>query len=489
MRHSLSRTSVFAIATAGALLFSSLSPVAPASAAVSYVEGTDPAAPIFNPLVVNDIDLEMTDEAIGNLTQEMCNGGEYQPATLTMTTPTATYGPMTVGVRLKGCWGSFRTLSGKAGFKVKINYVSGQTILGLKKLTLNNMVQDPSMLHEAVGYRVFRAMDVPAPRVGYTNVSLNGAEYGLHANIETLDKVSLPRWYGTGQTTHLYEGSYWMDAVPDQVNNFEIDEGNSTRTDLQALADANELTGSAWWTAIQPLADLDEMTAMWATEFYLGHWDGYATRIWNNYYLHSIPTGQFTMLPWGLDQILSEEISYDVAADNGVMFKRCMAVKACKDLYAVNLVRVRDTAKSLGLSTMTTAVGNAIDSSVLNDPRREVDYESSRWWRTQASSWLSNRVSSVTDWVTENTVGTPRNVVARNGARSVQSWSAPASHGLTIDKYQVGYKKSGTWHYRETTGLSYSVKHAHGTKLKFKVRAHTALGWGAWSSTLSISRR
>ncbi|MFM6967481.1 MAG: CotH kinase family protein [Microbacteriaceae bacterium] len=488
MSFSLSRAAAVAIATTGALLFSSLNPVAPASAAVSYIEGTDPAAPIFNPLVVNDIDLEMSDEAIGNLTQEMCNGGEYQPATLTMTTPTATYGPMTVGVRLKGCWGSFRTLSGKAGFKVKINYVSGQTILGLKKLTLNNMVQDPSMLHEAVGYRVFRAMGVPAPRVGYTNVSLNGAEYGLHANIETLDKVSLPRWYGTGQTTHLYEGSYWMDALPDQVNNFEIDEGNTTRTDLTSLANANMLTGAAWWTAIQPLADLNEMTAMWATEFYLGHWDGYATRIWNNYYLHSTPAGKFSMLPWGLDQILSEQISYDVAADNGVMVKRCMAVTACKNLYAANLVRVRNTAKSLNLSAMTTAVGNAIDSSVLNDPRREVDYESSRWWRTQASSWLSNRGSSVTRWVTANTVGTPRNAVRRSGAQSVQSWSAPSSHGLTIDKYQVGYKKSGTWHYVETTSLSNSVTHPRGTTLTFTVRAHTVLGWGAWSSTLSITR-
>lgn len=462
---------------------------APASAAVSYVEGTDAAATLFDPLKVVDIDLTMTDEAIGNLTQEMCNGGEYQPGTLTLTTDTATYGPMTVGIRLKGCWGSFRDLNGKSGFKIKINYVSGQTLLGLKKLTLNNMVQDPSMLHEAVGYRLFRGMGVAAPRVGYTNVSLNGAEYGLHANIETFDKVSLPRWYGAGQTTHLYEGSYWMDAVQDQVDNFEIDEGNSTRTDLQALADANALTGAAWWAAVQEVADIDQMTSMWATEFYLGHWDGYATRIWNNYYLHSTPDGVFTMLPWGLDQILSDELSYDVTGENGVMFTRCMTVKACKDIYAANLLQVRNVARTLALPAMTVAVGAAIDSHVYADPRREVDYGTSVWWRGQAKTWLENRPNSVSEWAADNRVRPPTTSVRRDGAHSVQSWATPSSRGLTVDQYQVGFKRNGVWSYRTVTTNSFRASHPAGKTLWFKVRAHTALGWSEWSVKRSITRR
>lgn len=474
---------------ATAALFGSTITAAPASAAVSYIEGTDAAAPLFDPLKVVDIDLTMTDEAIGNLTQEMCNGGEYQPGTLTLTTDTTTYGPMTVGIRLKGCWGSFRNLSGKSGFKIKINYVAGQTLLGLKKLTLNNMVQDPSMLHEAVGYRLFRAMGVAAPRVGYTNVSLNGAEYGLHANIETYDKVSLPRWYGAGQTTHLYEGSYWMDAVQDQVDNFEIDEGNSNRTDLQALADANALSGSAWWSAIQPIADIDQMTSMWATEFYLGHWDGYAWSIWNNYYLHSTPDGVFTMLPWGLDQILSDGLSYDVTSDNGIMVKRCMAVKQCKDIYAANLVQVRNVARTLALPTMTTAVGDAIDDAVYDDPRREVDYGSSVWSRSQARSWLTDRPNSVTEWVEDNSVAAPTTSVRRSGSTSTQTWGTPNSHGLTIDKYQVGFKRNGVWSYRTVTTRSFQATHPAGKTLWFKVRAHTVLGWGDWSVKRSITRR
>ena len=431
----------------------------------------------------------MSDSAIASLTQEMCNGGEYQPATLTMTTPTATYGPMTVGVRLKGCWGSYRPLSGKAGFKIKINYVSGQTILGLKKLTLNNMVQDPSMLHEAVGYRLFRSMGVPAPRVGYTNVSLNGSEYGLHANIETLDKVSLPRWYGAAQTTHLYEGSYWTDVISDHVSNFEIDEGTDDRTDLQTLANANALTGTAWWNAVTPIANLNEMTAMWATEFYTGHWDGYATRIWNNYYLHSTPAGYFTMLPWGLDQTFYEDLSYNLdASQNGVMFQRCMGVPRCKDLYAANVVKVANAAKELKLDQMVTAVGNAIDSAVLADPRRETDYGSSVWWRGQTRSWISARPTSVSMWVTANKVSAPVLTVRRNGAVTVTTWTLPNSRGLTIDKYEVSVQRSGVWTTTQTTARSANISHAAKKTLYFKVRAHTVLGWSAWSATKQAFR-
>lgn len=478
-------TAIFStIAISTSILFATT----PANATTSYVEGTDPAASLFDPLKVVDIDLQMSDSAITNLTQEMCNGGEYQPGTLTLTTDTMTYGPLTVGIRLKGCWGSFRPLTGKSGFKIKINYVSGQTILGLKKLTLNNMVQDPSMIHEALGYRVFRAMGVAASRVGYANVSLNGNSYGLHANIETLDKVSLPRWYGTGQTTHLYEGSYWMDAVSGQLDNFEIDEGNSDRSDLAALIAANELTGSAWWEAIQPLANLDQMTAEWATEFYLGHWDGYATRIWNNYYLHSTPDGKFTMLPWGLDQTFSEEIPYSGDSQNAVMVKRCFAIRACKDLYAANLVRLYDLAPTLDLPSMATAVGDAIDADVLADPRREVDYYSSVWYRGATRTWIANRPASIAEWVGDHKVSAPRNSVRRSGSTSTQTWSVPSAHGLTIDRYQVAFQRNGVWSIRTTTGLSFAAKHPAGKTLKFKVRAHTVLGYGPWSVTRSISR-
>jgi hypothetical protein len=36
-------------------------------------------------------------------------------------------------------------------------------VLGLENLTLNNMVQDPTMLHEVLGYRMYADAGVAVP--------------------------------------------------------------------------------------------------------------------------------------------------------------------------------------------------------------------------------------------------------------------------------------------------------------------------------------
>ncbi len=57
-----------------------------------------------------------------------------------------------VGVRLKGGTGSGRPVkTGKSGFKVRFDeFVDDQLFFGIKRLTLNNMIQDPSMVHETL---------------------------------------------------------------------------------------------------------------------------------------------------------------------------------------------------------------------------------------------------------------------------------------------------------------------------------------------------
>jgi spore coat protein CotH len=55
---------------------------------------------------------------------------------------------------------------------------------GLDRLTLNNMVQDPTMVHEALGYQVYEAAGVRVPRTGYVRLTVNGQPYGLYLNLE-----------------------------------------------------------------------------------------------------------------------------------------------------------------------------------------------------------------------------------------------------------------------------------------------------------------
>ena len=68
-----------------------------------------------------------------------------------------------MSVRLKGK-ASFMPLSGKAAFKLKFGKT--ERFLGLKKMTLNNMVEDPSMLRETLSYAAFRAAGFPPREPG-----------------------------------------------------------------------------------------------------------------------------------------------------------------------------------------------------------------------------------------------------------------------------------------------------------------------------------
>ena len=84
-------------------------------------------------------------------------------------------------LHLKGAKGSFRKLEEKPGFTLDFQrFAPGQTFYGLRRIHLNNSVEDPSYLNEKIGSELFRAAGVPAPRVAHALVSLNGRELGLY---------------------------------------------------------------------------------------------------------------------------------------------------------------------------------------------------------------------------------------------------------------------------------------------------------------------
>ncbi|MFL5872188.1 MAG: CotH kinase family protein [Solirubrobacterales bacterium] len=312
------------------------------------------AEEMYEPGTVVVVDLQLPPASIAALEAEP---DEYVEGTFALAPSDGTPGgvgefsaPLTVGIRLKG-EGSFRNLNGKAAFKLKFNeFVKGQRFLGLKKMTLNNMVQDPSMVHEALAYAAFGAAGVPAPRTGYADVRVNDEEFGMHLNLETLDDVALERLFVSfeGPPQHLYEGDFGVDVVPGDAGFYEVDEGEvDERSDLEALIEAVAAPSPGFSERMTGHADLEEMTRMWAVERYVGHWDGYSGRTQpHNYYLYSDPLGEFQMLPWGIDQ------SWRLAAlgfgpPGPALFEACQADPGCRALYIEALRGARDAVAAL----------------------------------------------------------------------------------------------------------------------------------------------
>jgi spore coat protein CotH len=331
------------LATIGA--FAALA--APASAA-------SPADWMYEPSTFTEVKLTLPQasyELLQNVEYDEYVQGTFELAETGGTPGTAgTFStPITVGIKLKGGLGSRRSIDEKAGLKISFGkFVKGQTFLGLEKMTLNNMVQDPSMEHEVLAYHAFRQMGVYAPHTGYSYVWVNGKSYGLHLNLETLDKVALGKQFGPFQNPpqHLYEGEYGADVSTGtnpytghpRWEDFEVDEGKSgTKTDLTEFLAAVEGSTGSFSERVAAHADLAQMARMWLVEKYIGHWDGYSSslpghQLPNNYYLYSDPTGRFQLLPWGTDQTWSDHLDFD--APGGVLFAGCLNdTTGCLPLY------------------------------------------------------------------------------------------------------------------------------------------------------------
>ncbi|HEX5711968.1 MAG TPA: CotH kinase family protein [Solirubrobacterales bacterium] len=346
--------------------------------------GADEAAAIYDPSTVNVIEMTLPEAEIQKLEADPFTYVKGGTVTFTPTdgTPppggkgTPTHSFSNVEIKLKGKpQGSFEDLGGKAAFKLK--FKKAEPFFGLRKLTLNNMTQDPSMVHETLAYTAFRAAGVPASRSGYSYVWLNGENYGLHLNLESLDTVSLPKIFGTefdDEAQHLYEANeYGADFYPGAEPRFEVDEGPdetpADTADLTALIDA--VDAAAPTGAIPPslaaLVDLGQMTRMWGVEKYIGHWDGYAgvgipgqegfnDHRPNNYYLYSDLSGRFQMLPWGTDQ------AWDVGDTGGVpmpfdgqdgrLFDLCLEDDDCAGLFSTGVANALGAIEPLELDAV-----------------------------------------------------------------------------------------------------------------------------------------
>lgn len=363
-------------------LFWALASTLAAPSALAAEPSGDPAAAMYGPETVVAIDLTLPPGSVAAL--EADPTGDYQDGTFSLAATDGTPGgvgafsaPIAVGIRLKGKAGSFRPLGEKSAFKVKFSHVSGQRFLGLKKLTLNNMVQDPSMVHETLSYTAFRALGVDASRTGYAFVRLNGEPLGVYLNVEDLDDVALKKRFGTfDDPQHIYEGEYGTDTRPGEVEDFEVDEGEDTDlSDLEALA-AAATDGAApdWSERVDPHADLAQMTRMWAVEKYAGHWDGYAGKadeaaheLPNNYYLYSDPLGRFQMLPWGTDQTWEERVPFD--GGGGLLFERCRADASCDQLLEEALGKALATVPGLRLDEVARCTAQLLAPwQALEDP-------------------------------------------------------------------------------------------------------------------------
>ena len=206
-----------------------------------------------------------------------------------------------VGIRKKGFVGSLSNT--RPSLKIKLDHTDKSgAVAGWTKLTFNNNQQDESLASQFLTYRLANAIGVPAPRVSFARITVNGKYLGIYSHVEAVREPLLERGFGSSKGV-LFEGTV-VDFQKGWANAFEPKVGDAQRGRerieqlIEVLAECDD---ADLHRELAKLVDLDAFYKFWALEGLLGTWDGY-TGGQNNFFVYLHPENhRFYFIPWGAD--------------------------------------------------------------------------------------------------------------------------------------------------------------------------------------------
>jgi hypothetical protein len=413
-----------------------------------YNEGTDRAAAFYNPVVVSNINLTLPQASVNALNS---NPGTkvYQEANVTITTADGVVTTLNrIGVRLKG-QATRTNLFGKAPLKLKFDvFVPGQKFMGLTRMTLNSMMQDPSFIREDTAYRIYRAMGLVAPRTTYSWVTLNNADFGLYMNVESIDAQMLKRWLNP---VHIYSSDcYLADLTYSQSSCIEANYGDGNRSTLNAAIAVSVLDGETWWTEVNKVANMTQVINLMATDIYTSNWDGYTDVVQNNYYIVFDDTGKLRIVPWGQDSTfpMQEDAQLDWLGEGpafrnfgnqerSVMLRKCVAYAPCQSLLVQAQVAVKNKVATLDIPGFKNKVASIINNTYISkETRSNPDVNNAIYWQNWLDQFFPQRTAALTVFLKKRAPESP--ALSMNG---------PSTIGGTLTA------EASTWDY--TSELSY----------------------------------
>jgi len=336
--------------------------------------GDDPGAVLFDWSEIPEIHLELSDEAIEFLHEDFEAYNPWNPDQdpFEYTEAAVIYDGLRyepVGVRLKG-QNSARDIYDKAAFKIRFNWaVPGARFLGMKAITLNNMVADTSMMHERIAYRLHREMGNQASRTNHAALYLNGDFYGLYTLIDPVNDQLLERHF-EDPTGPLYEG--WdVDFRAQYIDQYQHEEGEDDRTMLWGLAEALEGEGPEAIAAAEEFLNYEQFRSWWAVGATIAYFDGYPyTTPGDDYHVYADPlTEQIHFLPWGLDECFSS-YNWSVSNVSGIVASRCKDDPECREAWVTRVFETVTVAEEQGWDQWFLEVQEQIAPYVEMDTRK-----------------------------------------------------------------------------------------------------------------------
>ena len=128
---------------------------------------------------------------------ETCQSEEYSPCNLVIDGESY----KNVGIRAKGntSLSSVAAMgSSRYSFKIEFDqYDSAKSYYGLDKISLNNLIQDNTMMKDYLTYQMMNAFSVPSSLSSFVYITVNGEDWGLYLAVEGVEEAFLQRSYGS----------------------------------------------------------------------------------------------------------------------------------------------------------------------------------------------------------------------------------------------------------------------------------------------------
>lgn len=259
---------------------------------------------IFQDDTVNEINIEIDEDDWQDMLDNPLEE-EYHKANITINGETV----RNVAIRTKGN-NSLTSVassdSDRYSFKIDFDYYDNNgNYYGLKKLCLNNNYSDNSSMREYISYKIMGELGLDVPQCGYSNITVNGEEWGLYLAVEAIDETFLETHFDDA-TGDLYkpEGQdgtgadlvYDGDDISSYTGlNLKTNEDTSDGKEIIALMKALEDGEN-----LEDLLDVESALKYIAANVALANFDSYLGNTTHNYYLYE-EDGYFTVIPWDMN--------------------------------------------------------------------------------------------------------------------------------------------------------------------------------------------
>lgn len=209
---------------------------------------------------------------------------------------------------------------GRYSFRIAFHKGKSGKFMGMKRLDFNSGYGDPTLMRDAVAYRVLREAGVPASEVSFVDLWVGDKHLGVYQMIEPVDgeyvEKHFPKDHASDQKGNLYKAFSSLQWQEGQTLP-QFTRGRPPQLALKTNrgtpeAEAGHKTLMAFLESINSgavdMIDTDNLTRYIAAMTLISNYDSYfANR--GNYFLYEHRSAKrFAMIPWDFNLALGRSI-------------------------------------------------------------------------------------------------------------------------------------------------------------------------------------